>query len=151
MAQICKLETQTGIKCSPQMFFNIYKNKSCLMPMISPDKFQSIEVLEGDGKSVGSIRLWTYVMGGPVITKDRIDAIDEKNNSITYGIISGDVTKYYRNFKATLQAISEDHGKNVVKWTIEYEKANEDVPTPYSHLEFLANVASEIDAYLLKA
>lgn len=63
MAQICRLELQTEIKSSPDRIFDIYKNKTSLMPKISPDKLKSIEVLEGDGKSVGSVRLWTYVMG----------------------------------------------------------------------------------------
>lgn len=63
MAQLHKLELQTLIISSPQKFFDVYHTKTSLMPSISPDKLQSIEVLEGDGKSVGSVRLWTYVMG----------------------------------------------------------------------------------------
>ena len=68
MAQLCKLELQTEMKSSPDRVFDIYKNKTSLMPKISPDKLQSIQVLEGDGKSVGSIRLWTYFMGKYYIT-----------------------------------------------------------------------------------
>lgn len=63
MAQIHKIEVQTQTRSSPDRVFDIYKNKSYLMPKISPDKLQSIEVIEGDGISVGSVRLWTYVMG----------------------------------------------------------------------------------------
>ncbi|KAA8529041.1 hypothetical protein F0562_033471 [Nyssa sinensis] len=120
------------------------------MPKICPGKFQSIEVLEGDGKSVGSVRLWTYIMGNPVIAKDKIDAIDEEKKSISFNLIGGEVTKYYQSFKATLQATSEGNA-NLVKWTLEYEKANEDVPTPYSHLDFLLAQSRHVDAYLLKA
>ncbi|KAL3510573.1 hypothetical protein ACH5RR_029974 [Cinchona calisaya] len=120
------------------------------MPKISPGKLQSIQVLEGDGKSVGSIRLWTYVMGTPVIAKDKIDAIDEENKTITFGLIGGEVTNYFKSFKATLQAIVQG-GINIVKWTLEYEKANDDVPTPHSHLDFLINCSRDVDAYLLKS
>ncbi|RVW17010.1 MLP-like protein 43 [Vitis vinifera] len=104
---VAKLELQTEIKSSPDRIFDIYKNKTSLMPKISPDKLKSIEVLEGDGKSVGSVRLWTYVMGGAVIAKDKIVAIDEEKGSMTFDLIGGEVTNYYKSFKATIEATSE--------------------------------------------
>lgn len=63
MAQTRKLEKQVLIKSSPEKLFDVYKNKINLMPKISPDKLRSIQVIEGDGKSVGSVRLWTYFLG----------------------------------------------------------------------------------------
>ncbi|XP_057477458.1 MLP-like protein 423 isoform X2 [Actinidia eriantha] len=150
MAQLYRLEHQIEIKSSPDRFFDIYKNKTYLMPKISPDNIQSIQVLEGDGRSVGSVRMWTYILGSPVIAKDKIDAVDEENKSITFDLIGGEVTNYYKSFKATLQATSKD-GTNLAKWTLEYEKANENVPTPHSHIDFLATLGREIDSYLLKA
>lgn len=63
MAQICKLEVQTQIKSSSKRFFDVYLNNSSLLPKICPDKIRSVEVLEGNGKSVGSVRLWTYNLG----------------------------------------------------------------------------------------
>ncbi|KAG8382767.1 hypothetical protein BUALT_Bualt05G0111500 [Buddleja alternifolia] len=105
------------------------------MPKICPDKLQSIQVLEGDGKSVGM----------PVIAKDKIVAIDEEKRSITFELIGGEVTKYFKNFNATLQADT-----STIKWSLEYEKASEDEPNPHSHLDFLVNMSREVDAYLLK-
>lgn len=150
MAQLCKLELQIEIKSSPERVFDVYKNKTSLMPKISPDKLQSIQVLEGDGKSVGSIRLWTYVMGTPVAAKDKIDAIDMGNKTITFELIGGEVTNYFKSFKATLKATAQGD-INMVKWTLEYEKASEDVPTPHSHLDFLISCSRDVDAYLIKA
>ncbi|KAK6922219.1 Bet v I/Major latex protein, partial [Dillenia turbinata] len=149
-AQMMKIDLQAQIESSPNRLFDIYKNKSNLLPKICPHRVQTIKVLEGDGKTVGSVRLWTYVMGGPVIAKDRIDAIDEKNHSITFELIGGEVTKYFKSFKATIQ-FTADPDMNLVKCSLEFEKANEDVPTPYSHLDFLVSMSKEVDAYLLKA
>ncbi|GFP90821.1 mlp-like protein 423 [Phtheirospermum japonicum] len=153
MAQLHKLELQTQIRSSPFKLFDVYKNKINLMPKICPDKLKRVDILEGDGKSVGSVRLWTYVMGVPVVAKDKIVAVDEEKKSITFELIGGEVTKYFKNFKATFEAISKTNNSNMkmVKWGLEYEKASEDVPNPHSHLEFLVNMALEIDAYLLKA
>ncbi|KAI5676602.1 hypothetical protein M9H77_07552 [Catharanthus roseus] len=62
MSQLCKLEAQTEIKSSPDKFYDIYKKKTYLQLKIVPGKIQSIQVLEGDGETAGSIRLWTYIM-----------------------------------------------------------------------------------------
>ena len=86
------------------------------------------------------------VLGVPVIATDKIVALDEVNKSITFELIDGEVTKYFKSFKATLEA----GGVNTVKWSVEYDKVNEDVPHPHSHLQFLGTMAKDIDAYLLK-
>ncbi|KAL0446771.1 UNVERIFIED_CONTAM: MLP-like protein [Sesamum latifolium] len=150
MAQLHKLQHKTQIRSSPDKIFDVYKNKTYLMPNISPDKLQSIQVLQGDGKSIGSVRLWTYVMGVPVVAKDKIVAVDEENKSITFELIGGEVTKYFNTFTATFQATGEGD-RNMVTWSVEYEKASDDVPHPHSHLEFLVNMSRDVDAFLLKA
>ncbi|XP_051145565.1 MLP-like protein 43 [Andrographis paniculata] len=155
MAQVHKLEVEAEIKSCPDKLFDVYKNKAYLMPQICPDKIHSIQVLESDGKSVGSVRLWTYVMGVSVIAKDRIGAVDEERRSITFEVVGGDVTNYFNNFKATLEVlISDDQNNNnhnyKVKWRLEYEKASEDVADPHSHLHFLLNISAQIDDYLFK-
>ncbi|CAA0817173.1 Polyketide cyclase/dehydrase and lipid transport superfamily protein [Striga hermonthica] len=151
MAQLHKIELQTQIRSSPSKLFDVYKNKIYLMPKICPNKVEKVDVLEGDGKSLGSVRLWTYVMGVPVIAKDKIVAVDEEKRSITFELIDGEVTKYFNHFKATFVATTAKANMNLVKWILEYEKASEDVPNPSGHLEFLANMVMEIDAYLFKA
>ncbi|XP_047311742.1 MLP-like protein 28 [Impatiens glandulifera] len=151
MAQICRLELQSRIQSSPDKLFDLYKNKTHLMSKISPSKLQGVNVLQGDGKSVGSVRLWTYnLLGRSVIAKDRIDDVDEKNMSITFEIIGGEVTKFYKSYKANLTTYS-DKGVNFAKWTLVYEKADETVPTPYANIDFLMNSTKEFDTnYLVK-
>ncbi|KAL3731351.1 hypothetical protein ACJRO7_028258 [Eucalyptus globulus] len=149
MAQTRKLEKQAQIKSSPEKLFDVYKNKTDLMPKISPDKLRSIEVIEGDGKSVGSVRLWTYFLGDSVVAKDKIDAIDEGNKSITFDIIGGEVTKYFARYKANIQLVSTGQN-NFVKWSVEYEKMNEQVPDPHPQLDFLITMTKEVDNYLVQ-
>ncbi|CDP00796.1 unnamed protein product [Coffea canephora] len=85
MAQLRKLELETEIKSSPERVFDVCQNKTSRVPKISPDKLQSIQVLEGPKVMetvVGSVRFWSCVMGGPVIAKDKIDATDMENKTI---------------------------------------------------------------------
>ncbi|XP_056164148.1 MLP-like protein 423 isoform X2 [Syzygium oleosum] len=135
MARTRKLEKQALIKSSPEKLFDVYKNKINLMPKISPDKLRSIQVIEGDGDSV--------------VAKDKIYAVDEENKSITFEIIGGEVTKYFVSYKATIQLVSE--GQNsFVKWSVEYEKMNEQVPDPHTQLDFLITMTKEVDNYLVQ-
>lgn len=100
---------------------------------------------------IGRYSVWVSSFHGagnhPVITKDRIDFVDEQKKRITFEIIEGDITKHFKSFKATLEANVDT---KIVKWTLEYEKANENVPSPIAHLQFLITLAKEVDSYLLK-
>ena len=85
-----------------------------------------------------------------MIAKDKIVAIDEEKGSMTFDLIGGEVTNYYKSFKATItvEAQAKAH-THLVKWSLEYEKADENVPTPHSHLAFLVNFSRDVDAFLL--
>ncbi|XP_039065395.1 MLP-like protein 165 [Hibiscus syriacus] len=38
---------------------------------------------------------------------------------------------------------------SLVKWTVEYEKQNDDVPKPVKYRDFYTNRSKDVDAYLL--
>ena len=83
--------------------------------------------------------------------KESIEAIDEQNKSITYNLFDGDISQHYKVFKLILQVIENTGGGASVKWTIEYEKINEDVEPPYGYMEYLDKGTKEIAGHLLKA
>ncbi|KAL0326889.1 UNVERIFIED_CONTAM: hypothetical protein Sangu_1766900 [Sesamum angustifolium] len=103
-----------------------------------------------DDKRLLCVRNAYRVTGVAVVAKDKIVAVDEANKSITFELIGGEVTKYFNTFRATFQATVEGD-RNMLTWSVEYEKASEDVPHPHSHLEFLVNLSREVDAFLVKA
>ncbi|KAL0372718.1 UNVERIFIED_CONTAM: MLP-like protein [Sesamum calycinum] len=103
-----------------------------------------------DDKCLLCVRNAYRVTGVAVVAKDKIVAVDEENKSITFELIGGEVTKYFNTFRATFQATVEGD-RNMLTWSVEYEKASEDVPHPHSHLEFLVNLSREVDAFLVKA
>ena len=63
MAKIFKLEGQTEVKCKADKFFEIFTSKSYLFPKICPEKIKSVQVLEGDWATIGSVKVWNYVPG----------------------------------------------------------------------------------------
>lgn len=93
---------------------------------------------------------YTEMMTGNSEGVKTVESIDEENKSITYKIIDGEIAQNYKVFKSTAQVTPKGNGC-LVKWTIEYEKANEDVPTPNKYCEFTTNMSKAVEAYLLNA
>lgn len=63
MASIGKLDVEVEVKSDADKFWGIIKDSVTILPKACPNDYQSIEVLEGDGKSIGSVRLITYGEG----------------------------------------------------------------------------------------
>jgi hypothetical protein len=93
---------------------------------------------------------YTEMMTGNSEGVKTVESIDEENKSITYKVIDGEIAKNYKVFKSTAQVTPKGNGC-LVKWTIEYEKAYEDVPTPNKYNDFTANMSKAVEAYLLNA
>ncbi|XP_059446961.1 MLP-like protein 28 [Corylus avellana] len=149
MAQITKMETETEIKCSANKFYEIFRSKVHLMPKICPNLVKDIQLLKGDWDSKDSVKQWTYVAGNSEGVKTS-EAIDEENKSITYKAIDGEIAKNYKVYKSTVQVTPKGNG-SLVKWTIEYEKANEEVPTPDKYFDLVVNLSKAVESYLLNA
>lgn len=156
MAQIANIEVQAEIKASASKFYEIFRSKGYLLPKICPNIIKDLQVLKGDGSSVGSIKQWTYVAAGNFseVSKETVESIDEKNKSIAFRTVEGEITKHYKSFKATVQVTPRGDGcsrnnSSSVKWNIEYEKQNEAVPAPNKYLNFVVILTNNVDAYLL--
>ncbi|KAL2482004.1 MLP-like protein [Forsythia ovata] len=152
MASDKKLEVDVEVKSDAEKFWNSIRDSTTLFPKAFPDQYESIQVLEGDGKSAGSIRLIKYAPGWSTITtaKEKIEVVDEEKKSVCYASIDGDLLKYYKNFKAHLVITPKGDG-SLVKWSCEYDKTSEEVPNPHLIRDFAVKNFKDLDAYLLKA
>ncbi|PON94465.1 Major latex protein domain containing protein [Trema orientale] len=154
MAQIAKQESQLDIKSSAESFYQTYSRKQYLLPKISCDVVKDLQLVIGDWESVaGSVMEWTFVAAdnsSSQVDKVVIEAIDDKNKSITCKIVEGQILKEYKSYKFTVQATDKSDGEgSTVKLTIEYEKKNEDTPPPNKYFNFAHVLFKNIDAYLV--
>ncbi|CAI9275793.1 MLP-like protein 423 [Lactuca sativa] len=152
MATTGKLDVEVKVKSEADKFWNTILDSATIFPKVCSDLYKEVEVLEGDGRSVGSVRLVHFAEGSPIVksAKEKIEELDEAKKKVAYSVIDGDMMKYYKTFKATLEVIPEAEG-SIVKWMCEYEKASDEVPDPSMIRDFAAKNFQEIDAYLLKA
>lgn len=58
-----KAEVEVEVKSSADKFWRALRDSTDLFPKIFPDEYKSIEIVEGDGKSAGTIRLLKYAEG----------------------------------------------------------------------------------------
>ncbi|KAK4596737.1 hypothetical protein RGQ29_014683 [Quercus rubra] len=171
MAQIASMDFQTEIKCPAEKFFNFFRTKAQLVPSTCPSVIKDVQLLKGDWETEGSVNLWRlkltplylkeefcpilkpavkiHNIGNNIETlKETVKAIDEQNKSISFKMLDGELLDTMKNMKSNMQ-VSTKGDQSLVKWTIEYENANQELPARY--LDFLPGWTKAIEAYLLNA
>ncbi|KAI3977011.1 hypothetical protein MKX01_008869 [Papaver californicum] len=141
MAQLHKLGFETELKCSADKYFGMFSHNVTQLPKFLPNTYKSVEVIEGDETSVGSIRLWKYdVEGKEMAAKDRLTMFDKEKRSITYELLEGELKNYYKAITATLNVVPKQGAAgnaSLVTWSLEFEKVNEDIPNPTAYIDAL--------------
>ncbi|XP_010913536.1 MLP-like protein 423 [Elaeis guineensis] len=146
-----KVEAEVEVKSPADNFWGALRDSTALFPRIFPEQYKSIETVEGDGKSAGTIRLLKYAEGAPIVTfaKERVEVADDGNKLVSYSVIDGELVSFYKPFKVTLQVVPKSDG-GLVKWWLEYDKVNEEVPQPDFILGTAVKTFKDLDAYLLQ-
>ncbi|PIA40418.1 hypothetical protein AQUCO_02500252v1 [Aquilegia coerulea] len=145
-----RLEVEVEAKSSADKLWEAIKDVTNLLT-IFPDRYKSVDLLEGDGKSVGSIILLKYVEATPGLTflKERIEEANDTNKSLSYSVIDGELLGLYKTFKVSLQVVPKGDG-SLVKWSLEFEKASEQIPEPSFVKTFTVQTFEGLDAYIQK-
>uniref|UniRef100_M0ZNM2 Major latex n=1 Tax=Solanum tuberosum TaxID=4113 RepID=M0ZNM2_SOLTU len=87
--------------------------------------------------------------GKKKISKQIIETIDHEKKVLTFKEFEGDVVDIYDNFKSTLHI--ETKGEiDLISWTIEYERPNENVPELVNFLDFIVGITKAVDDHHVK-
>ncbi|RZC92815.1 hypothetical protein C5167_028075 [Papaver somniferum] len=157
MAQIHKLEVEVKAKCCAEKLYAVMTRDAPKLPKYAPQIVHDCQVVPGDCEvRVGSLFVWHYVQDDKpsgVKAKEKITAVDHKNMSLTYTVFEGDLKNDYASFATTLTTTptQKDGSYNcLVNWSVQYEKANADVPDPTYFMKLLEDFTKEVDTNLLK-
>ncbi|KAK8567554.1 hypothetical protein V6N13_105514 [Hibiscus sabdariffa] len=149
MAQIRKMECQVVIESPVDKFYDAFRTKARWIPKMSDGLMTDGKLVQGDWNSVGAIRLWSYVSRGKTeIVKELYESVDDKNKKMVFKMVEGEVLKYYKSWRTVFNITPMGEG-SLVKWIMEFEKQNDDIPDPVEYADFLVTLAKNIDAYLL--
>ncbi|PWA60814.1 kirola [Artemisia annua] len=140
MGLIEKKVAKVDIICNGDILYRLFRYRLSELLNLAPEYFKSCKLQEGEWGAIGSIVNWNYVLDGKsqVVTHN-IDALDEKNKSLCFKTLNGDLLKFYKSFRAYLQ-VDGNTESSTVTWTFEYEKMSQNAPDPDSLLELLKNV-----------
>ncbi|XP_022143420.1 uncharacterized protein LOC111013301 [Momordica charantia] len=151
MAQIAKISEQVQLKSCGHKFYEFLKNKMDYFPRMFPGNIESYKFAEGNSFTHGSISHWKYDigLGSSIEVKMRL-IVDEPNKTIIYECLEGDLFKDFEMFQVKIE-VSDGEGNNgisSVKWSLEFVKANEEVPPPHDYLQLGVKVCKSVDALL---
>ncbi|KAE8667199.1 Detected protein of unknown function [Hibiscus syriacus] len=151
MAQIRKMDCQVVIKSSAEKLYDAFRTKAPFLPKMSNGLIADVKLLQGDWNSVGAVRLWSYVsQGKSQEVKEIIEDVDEENKRMVFRLVEGDLLQSYDNWRNILNISPTGEG-TLVKWTMEFEKQNQDIPDPVEYAASLIALTQNIDAYFLNA
>ncbi|CAI8607068.1 unnamed protein product [Vicia faba] len=152
MVLLGKLSTELGIKASADKFFNYFVTQLHEMQNHC-ERVHHTKLHEGeDWHDTDTVKHWTYVIDGEVHTcYESFEEVDKQNKKSTWKLFGGDINKHYKNFKLILQVIDKPDGTAVAKWTVEYEKINEDIDPPNGWMNYLSKCTKDVDAHLSKS
>ncbi|KAI3893328.1 hypothetical protein MKW92_017769 [Papaver armeniacum] len=157
MAQTQKLEVVHEVKCCPDKLYHMITRDATQLSKYIPELVESVEVTATEEGEVclGTGLLWKFVPVGGIstVSKEKVTAVDNKNRSITSTVIEGDVMTGFKSFKFNLDIAPKSgttDGTSLVKWSVEYEKADEDVADPVGILKSCELTTKEMNFHLLK-
>ncbi|CAI9112868.1 OLC1v1013368C1 [Oldenlandia corymbosa var. corymbosa] len=144
-----KMVSSIEIKVHGDVFHEIYKERPHEISGICP-YIHGVDLHEGDWGKEGTVLSWRYTHDGKErVLKDIVEAIDEANKSVTFRVFEGDIMDLYKTFVITLHVDTLGE-RNLVTWTLEYEKLNESIPDPHSFMELLLQEIKDIESHHLK-
>ncbi|WMV11016.1 hypothetical protein MTR67_004401 [Solanum verrucosum] len=144
------LYAKIEMKANKDVFYDVFTNKPHHISSMCPLHVQGFELLDGVIGTVGSKICWMYTFEGKKkISKQIIETIDHEKKVLTFKEFEGDVVDIYDNFKSTLHI--ETKGEiDLVSWTIEYERPNENVPELVNLLDFIVGMTKAVDDHHVK-
>ncbi|KAL2920983.1 MLP-like protein 31, partial [Bienertia sinuspersici] len=89
--------------------------------------------------------------GQQQVGKERIEEIDKENKIVRFKIIEGDILNEFTSFVTVLQVISKEGLLSGIKWTIEYEKIQDDGNCPTNMIDLLVKLTKDIEVHLQPA
>ncbi|WVZ86005.1 hypothetical protein U9M48_032854 [Paspalum notatum var. saurae] len=144
-----KTELVVEVKSPADKLWAALRDSTELFPKIFPEQYKSIETVEGDGKSAGTVRVLNYTEAVPMLkfAKEKLELADDENKVVSYSVVDGELVEFYKNLKITLK---EGEAGAVVNWAMEFDKASDQVPDPDVIKETATKTFHDLDDYLLK-
>nr|BAX08655.1 major latex-like protein [Lagenaria siceraria] len=152
MVQTDSIWVKVDLKSSPEKVYGFFRNHLGDLVGLFPETYQSIQLVEGQRLSSGSVVQFKFQLGDELrAEKWAIRVVDDAKKYIIYEAVEGDPLKEFKVLRAKFEVVNGGLSKvrrgNFTKWTVEFEKANQNVASPQNYLELFAKISKGVDAY----
>ncbi|KAE9613403.1 hypothetical protein Lal_00015958 [Lupinus albus] len=146
-----KLEGGFEAKSSADMFWGALRNWYTLFPKAFTSVYKAVEVVEGDGKAVGSVFHVSISEDSPFAksVREKIEAVDDAKRTLIMDVagIDENVFKIYKKYVLHVSVTPKGNGSEV-KVAVEYENPTENDPVPTEFIDVEVQGFKDLDAYL---
>ncbi|XP_022998715.1 major latex protein 15-like isoform X2 [Cucurbita maxima] len=155
MSRTDSIWVKVPLKSSPEKYYGFFRNHMGDLVNLFPQYYSSIQLVEGANFSPDCIIQFKYSLGGRSLSANvKIKTVDDAKKLLAYNIIEGDVLKHYKVFEVRMEVVnggtSKGGGGSFAKWSVVFEKANENVAAPEDYLEWFVKICKGVDAYFSK-
>nr|GLL32910.1 kirola-like [Ipomoea trifida] len=141
-----KLLGQIEISFHGDLFHEILRARPHHLPSMS----SIVHAVDGQWGTQGCTTIFKFTQDGKTeIAEHVMDTIDDEKKLLKYRAIKGDVLKSYKSFVITC-GVDTNGDDNFVTWTLLYEKLKEEIPEPFTYLDFFFKLTKEMDNHHAK-
>ncbi|XP_026442856.1 major latex protein 15-like [Papaver somniferum] len=143
-----KLVTQLEVNCDADEFYKIWKHHEEVPKAVS-HLLPAVKVVKGDGLVSGCIKEWHYILEGKAMSAMEETTHNDETRTLHHQVVEGELMKDYKAIASIIEVNPNPNGHgSIVTWSIEYEKMNEDSPTPFAYLEFFHQNIIDMNSHL---
>ncbi|CAA7033758.1 unnamed protein product [Microthlaspi erraticum] len=141
---------EVPLKGLAEKHYKRWRNENHLFPDAVGHHIQGVNIHDGDWDSHGAIKSWNYTLNGkPEVYKEKREIDDEKMTVTSRGM-EGHAMELYKVFDIIFQFIPKSREGCVCKFTLIWEKRNQDSPEPISYMKLLKSLVADMDDHILK-
>ncbi|ESW05482.1 hypothetical protein PHAVU_011G182900 [Phaseolus vulgaris] len=145
-----RIISEIGVHATAAKLFNIFATQLHDVQNLT-DRVHGTKLHHGDDWHHNeSIKHWTYIIDGKVVTCQESMEYDEANKTIIFKLFGEEIDNQFKLLNIRFEATDKNNGDAIITWTVEYERVREEVDPPYGYIEYLHKCTADIDAHLLK-
>nr|A0A2U9GHG9.1 RecName: Full=Thebaine synthase 1 [Papaver somniferum]AWQ63979.1 thebaine synthase 1 [Papaver somniferum] len=143
-----KLSTELEVDCDAEKYYNMYKHGEDVQKAV-PHLCVDVKVISGDPTRSGCIKEWNVNIDGKTIRSVEETTHNDETKTLRHRVFEGDMMKDFKKFDTIMVVNPKPDGNGcVVTRSIEYEKTNENSPTPFDYLQFGHQAIEDMNKYL---
>ncbi|XP_019445480.1 PREDICTED: MLP-like protein 423 isoform X3 [Lupinus angustifolius] len=146
-----KLEGGFEAKSSADKLWGALRDWDTIFPKAFPDAYKAVDIVEGDGKAVGSVFRVSITGDSPFAKsiREKIEAVDDVKRTLILDVagIDGNVFHIYKKYVLHVSVTPKGDG-SVVKVAVEYENPTVKDPEPTEFIDVEVQGFQDLDAYL---